>query len=266
MSSVPKKADKLSLSLPLSGWAPAWADTRLRLTTSTSLQGSKYGGYASNRQTPPQQHRYQWRPLVLSLVFSTNVPALSHPECHKLFCHAINQIPNHHTHSLWQGHVGLLSTRRKFRFHVGCANCICIYSQWYLYTESNVWQIYPRVLQYHPYPIAQFAYSSSSLLTTWVQTNKHIMVQSHDKNDNTKCWINDKIYVNVRMNWEKYNTEHKENTLRGNSISCESPHRKTPRSPEGTSLGVETFACIIMKFGRRLGNSATEASAKFHST
>ena len=29
--------------------------------------------------------------------------------------------------------------------------------------------------------------SSSSLMTTWVQTNKHIMVQSHDKNDNTKC-------------------------------------------------------------------------------
>ena len=55
--------------------------------------------------------------------------------------------------------------------------------------------------------------SSSSLLTTWVQTNKHIMVQSHDKNDNTKCQINDKIYVNVRINWEKYNTEYKEPLL-----------------------------------------------------
>ena len=108
--------------------------------------------------------------------------------------------------------------------------------------------------------------SSSSLLTTWVQTNKHIMVQSHAKNDNTKCWINDEMYVNVRLNWEKYNTEHKKNTLRGNSISHESPHRKTPQSPEGASLGVKTFACIIMKFGRRLGNSAYEASAKFHST
>ena len=47
--------------------------------------------------------------------------------------------------------------------------------------------------------------SSSSLLTTWVQTRKHIMIQSHDKNGNTKWRINDNIYVNVRIDWEKYN-------------------------------------------------------------
>ena len=36
-------------------------------------------------------------------------------------------------------------------------------------------------------PLETSSNGSSSLLTTWVQTNKHIMVQSHEKNDNTKC-------------------------------------------------------------------------------
>ena len=47
--------------------------------------------------------------------------------------------------------------------------------------ESCIWFALCCVL------LITFTFRSSSLLTTWVQTNKHIMVQSHDKNDNTKC-------------------------------------------------------------------------------
>ena len=107
------------------------AVTRLRLT-STSAAGfeiwrARIKPTDSSAATQISVTPFSFKSGVLNKrprTFSSRMPQT-------ILSHNKHKSDSKSPYSLWRGHVGLLNTSRKFRFHVDCANWICIYSQWY---------------------------------------------------------------------------------------------------------------------------------------